>query len=435
MRVERELARRARLHLSDDLTFCVYDRSRNLVLQVDDVIARDIIDGRVQIDFSAGPRSFADWAKHLYGALWRRLRRVARANPFAYYVFQRLRGRSYTREQIAQIRAFEFAKRKSRQPARPVAVFAPSKALLDEHACIISGGLDWDFKDLKSLSILKSRLGFKYCPVVHDLIPILFPHFIVPDRLRILPEYFNDLVQLADFAMCNSESTRNDWLEFCRARGVRCIRSGVFPLGSDLPPASGGVARPSLPEPLEGKRFALYVSTIEPRKNHRVLYEAWESCIAAGTINTENHRLVFVGHRGWSTGNLIGQITANPLTRKSIIILDDVSDELLRVLYQNCAFVLLPSFYEGYGLPLAEALSYGKPCISSSTGALSEIGGELVLRLHPKDTIGWTEAIACFMNNPIETDKLAARVKAEYHAVSWDEAAQRFFSALKELAS
>ena len=421
MRVERELVRRARQHLGDDLTFCVYDRSRNLVLQVDDEVARGIIDGRVQIDFSTEGNSFAASLRY-----W--LRRAALTSAFTFYVFQLLRGRLFAWEQIAQIRVSEFAKTKSRLRARSI-----PRVALDENACIISGGLDWDFKNLKSLSTLKNRFGFKYCPIVYDLIPILFPQFIVPDRLTILPNYFNDLVQLADFAMCISESTRSDWVEFCHARGKRCIRSGVFPLGCDLPPASSEVARPSLPEPLEGKRFALVVSTIEPRKNHRVLYEAWESCVAAGRIDAENHRLVFVGRRGWSTGDLMGQISANPLTRDSITILDDVSDELLRVLYQNCAFVLLPSFYEGYGLPLAEALSYGKPCISSNTGALSEIGDDLVVRLHPKDTVGWAHAISRFMNDPIETDKLAARVKAEYHAVSWDEAAQRFFSTLKEL--
>lgn len=434
MRVERELARRAHRHLGDDLTFCLYDRSRNLVLRVDDEVARDIIDGRAQIDFST---AFAASSRRIYSTLRRWLPRAVLTSNFAHYVFQRLRGRFFTHWQIAKIRGFEFAKTKSAQRAKTLAIsmFASPKGQLDENTCIISGGLDWDFKNLKSLFILKNRFAFKYCPIVYDLIPVLFPQFIVPDRLKILPDYFKDLVQLADFSMCISESTRNDWVKFCCARDERCIRSGVFPLGCDFPGVSIEVARPSLPEPLEGKRFALFVSTIEPRKNHRVLYEAWESCIAAGKIDTQNHRLVFVGRRGWSTGDLIGQISSNPLTRDSIIMLDDVSDELLRVLYQSCAFVLLPSFYEGYGLPLAEALSYGKPCISSNTGALMEIGGDLVLRLHPRDTVGWAHAISRFINDPIETDKLAARVKAEYETITWDEAAQRFFSTLKELVS
>jgi glycosyltransferase involved in cell wall biosynthesis len=436
VRVERELARRARRHLGEDLTFVIYDRSRNLVLPIADEIAGDIINGQLRIDFSSASRSFAKSLRQKGAEARARLRQSLLANAGLYQIFQRTRGRSFTIEQILQIRALESTKTQSQLSLRTVAVdkLARGHARLDETVCIVSGGLDWEFKDLASLSAIKRAKGFRYCPIVHDLIAVRFPQFIVPDLSEILLNYFAHLATIADCAMCNSDSTRRDWLDYANAAG-RSTPAGVFPLGSDLAPTAHLKTAPTLPEALEGKRFALFVSTIEPRKNHRVLYEAWDSCVASGAIDAERHRLVFVGHRGWCTGDLLSQISANPLTRESIIVLNDVSDELLCVLYENCAFVLLPSFHEGYGLPLAEALNYGKFCLSSDMGALQEIGGDLVLRLHPKDTIGWAGAIARYMTDITETERMAARVRAEYRPITWDHAAQRFFSSLRELVS
>ena len=439
VRVERELARRARRHLGDALTFTLYNRSRNLVVPVGDEIAQKIIDGQIQVDFR--PPAGLGWqtalAKQAAQSVARArqgVRRTLLTNAAAYHAFQRLRGRSFTRQEIERIRDRELAKPERTQKSHSIGQLARGRIKLDENACLISVGLDWDFKDIKALAALKKTKSFRYCTMVHDLIPILFPQFIVPDRLKILPAYFSDLVGFADFAMCNSESTRRDWLDFSATQIGRSAPARVFPLGCDLDLSSSANDQPPLPEQLEGKRFALFVSTIEPRKNHRVLYEAWDSCATAGEIDLERHRLVFVGHRGWSTGDLLGQISVNPLTRKSIVVLDRVSDALLRVLYRESAFVLFPSFYEGYGLPLAEALGYGKPCISSDRGALAEIGGGLVVRLHPKDTVGWAREISRFMNNPAEADALAARVRAKFHPVTWDQSAECFFTTVQELS-
>jgi glycosyltransferase involved in cell wall biosynthesis len=210
--------------------------------------------------------------------------------------------------------------------------------------------------------------------------------------------------------------------------------ASVFPLGSDLP----AIEDPSsleLPDSLQDKQFVLFVSTIEPRKNHRMLYEAWDRCIRSKTVNPARDRLVFVGRQGWAVNDVLRELSTNPATRETLIVLNHVSDALLRLLYRRAAFVVFPSLYEGYGLPLAEALAYGKPCISSDAGSLPEIGGDLVVRIDPKDTIRWADSIAHYLRSPQELDAMAARIKAEYRSITWDEAAAQFFSTIKMIGS
>jgi glycosyltransferase involved in cell wall biosynthesis len=435
VRVEREFARRAREHLGDAVEFCVYDRFRNLVLTLDDAVAADIVAGRIRIDLSPPPTpSAAAAARTRVGELRRQLRRVVLTNATLYHAFQRLRGRSFTREDILLIQTQTFGARnasKDRTGPLPIAGISHRITELDSDALLISGGLDWELKNARALIALKRERNFRYCTIIHDIIPILFPHLVVPHLVPVFERYFTDLIVLADYAMCNSEATRRDWARFSRERGVD-MPASVFPLGSDLPAIEGSLSI-ELPEQLQGKRFALFVSMIEPRKNHRMLYEAWDRCVRSGAVDAERDRLVFVGRHGWSINDLMRELSANPATRETLIVLNHVPDALLRLLYQRCAFVVYPSLYEGYGLPLAEALAYGKPCISSDAGSLPEIGGDLVVRIDPKDTIRWSDTLAHFMRSPQELDERTARIRAEFRPVTWEQAAGQFFSTIKSI--
>jgi glycosyltransferase involved in cell wall biosynthesis len=440
VRVERELARRAHTHLGNDLEFCLYDSSRNLILTISQNTADDIVSGRLQIDYKAPPPppkpTLAAQALRPVNALRRRMRRAVLSNAKAYHGFQRLRGRAFSREDILRIQAEEFAAPEAPPAATKRTKFISDAAIglakLDSHTCILSGGLDWQYKNPRNLWELKQTCHFRYCAIIYDVIPITFPHLMPSGYSTFLAEYFGELVWVADHTMCISDATRRDWLGFCKTLGIQNIPADVFSLGSDLP-AHEEPSKTGLPDQLEGKRFALFVSTIEPRKNHRLLYEAWDRCIRSQMVDPERDRLVFVGRRGWQIDDLVREISTNPATLDTILILNEASDDLLHLLYQRCAFVLFPSIYEGFGLPVAEALSYGKPCITSDAGSLTEIGGDLVLRLNPKDMMRWIETIAHYMNAPAELEAWSKRIVSEYRPVTWDDAAARFFGLVKEI--
>jgi len=438
VRVEQELARRAHRYLGTDVAFCLYDRSHAAILAIDDAVARDLIAGRIRIDFSEPPP-----AQVPEKPMRRNMRRALLRNSTIYWLFQRARGRSLTGDQILQIRAMELTGRKAELARERGAVGPPPgevetvllaelphhRARLDADTRIISGGLDWRYKDLRELWTLKQAYGFSYCAIVYDLIAIRFPQFVVPDYVALLTDYFGELIWLADHVMCISQTTREDWVRHVHEVGAEPVTSSIFPLGCDLSPQAKD-ARFYLPPTLRDKTFALYVSTIEPRKNHYMLYQAWEECIRIKQLDPQHNRLVLVGRRGWATGDLLHEIETNPLTRDTITILHDVSDEQMASLYQSCSLVLFPSMYEGYGLPLAEALAYAKPCVTSDAMALSEIGGDLVMRLDPKDTLAWSSTIGRLMSSSSELKAWEDRIRKDYRPTTWDDAAALFFNSL-----
>jgi hypothetical protein len=80
-------------------------------------------------------------------------------------------------------------------------------------------------------------------------------------------------------------------------------------------------------------------------------------------------------------------------------------------------------------------LGYAKLCISSNAGSLAEIGGDLVQRVDPKDTLGWAHAIAHYMASPAELDNWSRRIQSEHRPVTWNDAARRFFTTIRDAVS
>lgn len=435
VRVERELARRATSQFPGFAGYCIYLRSENRFLKLTKHAALEIIEGRVEVNFDQKVRPPAE--KPPVVSLRRRVRDLVLARPRLYQVVQRLRGLSFSLEQIAAVRAQEADARLNAKPPPaprlPLSEVSDGELVLSPDVTVISGGLDWEHKDLRALYRLKRKTGFRYVSIVYDVIPLLMPHYLVPGYVELLHDYFGELIWLADGFMCISQSTQRDLLDYCLEVGVEPPPTCEFPLGSDLPQPLDVVA--DVPSALIGKRYAIFVSTLEPRKNHRAAYQAWAHAIQTGQIDRETCRLVFVGRPGWNISELMHEIGANPATRETIVVTGSVDDTTLRALYQGAEFGIFPSFYEGYGLPVAELLAYGKPCISSSAGSLREVGKSFVVYKDPLDIFGWAKAMSDFFNDPALLSQHRNRIRAEFTPVTWDMASRRFYEQLSTLVT
>jgi glycosyltransferase involved in cell wall biosynthesis len=288
---------------------------------------------------------------------------------------------------------------------------------------LVTFGLECNNKDYRHLIGLSASNVFELYSVLYDLTGALDPQLTLPGYGEFLRGFFADMFYGVSRYLAISEHSRRQLAQFAQQELLQAPPCDVFPLGCDLPALGSG----SLPAALMGKRYALFVSTVEARKNHYALYRAFDRGLAEGRLDPEVHRLVFAGKIGWGVSDLVDLIRANPRTADAIVFLEGLDDAALGALYREANVCLMPSYDEGYGLPLAEALALGKVCLSSSAGALPEIGGDLVDYLDPLDVLGWRDAIATWLTAPpARIAAREARIRKTHRPVTWDDSAARF---------
>ena len=176
----------------------------------------------------------------------------------------------------------------------------------------------------------------------------------------------------------------------------------------------------------------LCVSTIEARKNHEVLYNAWDRLVAKH--GDEFPQLVIVGMVGWGVSDLLFRMRTNPRLKNRIRILDNLADAELAWLYRHSLFSVFPSLYEGWGLPVVESLALGKPCICSTAPAVTEAAQGLAMELDPLDTPAWVEAIERLWRDTETREKTAERCAREFHPQTWQDHAEQLLRVAQEAA-
>ena len=179
--------------------------------------------------------------------------------------------------------------------------------------------------------------------------------------------------------------------------------------------------------------FARCVGTISHHKNQWLLLHVWRRLLRSHGVQVP--QLVLVGGGiGSCQSDLIDLLAGDEELAGHVLYCSDASDAELRWLYRNCLFTLFPSHYEGWGLPVAEGLSYGKHCICSSAASLPEVGGPLVDYHDPYDGGECLRLVerAVFESGWLETRE--QRTRSEYRVTTWADTARQVLTALgKEL--
>jgi glycosyltransferase involved in cell wall biosynthesis len=219
----------------------------------------------------------------------------------------------------------------------------------------------------------------KTCVFVHDAIPAEFPEYARPGGAEKHEARLRNAAALADGILVNSHATEASLERFLGARRVPLL---VAPLGVE--PRFAGAA----PE-VRDRPYFLCLGTIEPRKNHLLLLHLWRKLAGEG----DAPQLVLVGRRGWENENVVDMLERCRALSGLVEEAGRIGDARLSGLVAGARAVLMPSFAEGFGLPVAEALAAGTPVIASELPALRETGGDVPDYLDPLDGPGWARAI------------------------------------------
>jgi glycosyltransferase involved in cell wall biosynthesis len=285
---------------------------------------------------------------------------------------------------------------------------------------VLLAGADWYHTQPAAISALRQRLGFRLAVVCADLIPLQHPALFPADDVALFRRYWAAMLPTADLLIVHSRVVEADVRTVAAGLGVDIGAIARAPLGFDLPRN----AQPGTPlaRGLIPGQYALFVSTIEPRKNHELLLSVWQRLLARGIPQQHGFRLVFVGRPGWQVDGLLRQMD-DPIWQDTLLHLQGVGDSELDALYRNAAFCLYPSRYEGFGLPIIEAFARGKAVIASTGGAVPEVAGDLAPCLDPDDAAAWEQILAEWIAQPERPAVYEARIGAGFSHPDWAAAA------------
>jgi glycosyltransferase involved in cell wall biosynthesis len=264
---------------------------------------------------------------------------------------------------------------------------------------------------------------------IYDLSFIKYPIY-VNSIVRTYTKRVKQSLKWSDLVITISESTKKDIVEYLNVAPDQIY---VTPLASRYYPAY-------LDEHLIDQRikavnynfeipYLLFVSTIEPRKNIISLISAFNRLKEKHKIE---HHLILIGQKGWKYEQIFAEIERSPW-KDQIHHLNYLSDEDVALFYSKADVFVYPSHYEGFGLPVLEAMTLGAPVVTSNTSSLLEVAGDAALLIDPNDSTSLAEAILQVISDSQLRNELIQKGKNRAKLYSWEKTAKATLEAYKAL--
>lgn len=257
--------------------------------------------------------------------------------------------------------------------------------------------------------IIPPMMSGRTIATIHDLSFMRFPEFTLPRTLGYLRRNIESTLNSADAILVDSHFTREELVHFFKVPEQK-VHVVHLAMGDSFKPQAVPI-----------KKQILFVGTLEPRKNLPVLFKAFE--LFLNRMKDAEFRLVIAGMKGWLCDEIYQSLEKN-VYKDKIILSDFVPDEALPQLYAESAVFVYPSLYEGFGIPILEAMASGTPVIASRTASLPEIGGDAAFWIDPKDAEGLANAIQRVVNDQELRKNLIHKGREQAEKFSWEKTAR-----------
>jgi glycosyltransferase involved in cell wall biosynthesis len=264
---------------------------------------------------------------------------------------------------------------------------------------------------------------------VMDVSFLRFPETFKQNDLYQLKKWTEYSVKKAKKIITISQSSKNDIIKYYKvpAEKIKVVHLGLKEVLS--------IKNEVLSmEDLAGKfniknNYILFVGTLQPRKNIARLIEAYS--LLPGKIK-EEYQLVIIGKKGWLYEDILKAPEKYKVSER-VLFLDYVSDEDLPQFYKNAKVFVLPSLYEGFGLPVLEAMRYDCPVVTSNVSSLPEAGGDAALYFDPTDVGDIKNKIETVLTDDKLREKMIEKGKIHYKKFTWEKAAREVLDTIEEV--
>lgn len=281
--------------------------------------------------------------------------------------------------------------------------------------------------------LVPEKIKGKVITTIHDLTFLLYPETMEEANLKRLKKNLAYAIERADKVITISQSSKRGLIEYLKVPEgkIEIIYPGVDSEEFSKEYSSKEKQRVKekyhLPE-----EYILYMGTLEPRKNIETIVSAFHRFKAHYRQETKKIKLVIAGKKGWQYESIFKRVEILDLVEE-IVFTDYVAEQDKAILYQLARVFVFPSLYEGFGMPILEAMAAGVPVITSSVSSMPEAAGEAALLVEPKDVIGIAEGMATLLWDEVIRLEKIEKGKSQVNMFTWEASCEKLYRVYKNM--